>query len=255
MNESDNAYDDEFFEKISKNEVSARHVLEVLLRTVSPSSVIDVGCGTGAWLKALSDLHDCKTIGIDGAYVPENLRKLAASDFLEHDLMKPLPTQSRYDLAICLEVAEHLPKERATGFVRELTQLAPVVMFSAAIPGQGGTHHVNEQWQSYWQSLFAAEGFIAHDLIRPPLWHNEEVEFYYRQNLIVYAHRSESFPPADARDAILDVAHPHLIEDLEARLNASPEPARMQDLARDFPGAFGRFVRHHAARVRKRTTA
>ena len=107
-------------------------------------------------------------------------------DFRCHDLRKPLPSDAKYDLAMSLEVAEHLPPDRSESFIAELTALAPVVLFSAAIPQQGGTDHINERWQSYWAGLFEKQGFSPLDVIRPAVWENDAVERWYRQNTIVY---------------------------------------------------------------------
>jgi hypothetical protein len=93
------------------------------------------------------------------------------------------------------------------------------VLFSAAIPPQRGTHHVNCQWPDYWQALFERQGFIAFDSIRPALWDDDEVEFWYRQNTIVYVRRDcaerdgllrDSAPPA--QDRVARLVHPRLCD-------------------------------------------
>src|ERR1051326_3058645 len=93
--------------------------------------------------------------------------------------------------AISLEVAEHLPEASAQGFVASLTRLAPVVLFSAAVPLQGGAEHVNEQWQEYWRSKFSELDYVACDAIRPVIWGNEDVFTYYQQNILVYVAAAE----------------------------------------------------------------
>ena len=100
----------------------------------------------------------------------KDLRLLGEANFIERDLSQRITIDSKYDLACCLEVAEHLPPERAGSFVEDLTKLAPVVLFSAAIPGQGGDNHVNEMWQHHWARLFAKNGFRAVDYVRPMIW-------------------------------------------------------------------------------------
>ncbi len=87
---------------------------------------------------------------------------------------------------MCLEVAEHLPKQSAPGFIRSLVRLAPVVLFSAAVPLQEGIHHVNEQWPAYWQDLFEQHGYRRLDLIRKEIWTNPEIQYYYRQNIFLF---------------------------------------------------------------------
>jgi hypothetical protein len=110
--------------------------------------------------------------------------------FIAHDLTRPFRTDRRFDLVLSLEVAEHLPGDRADVFVETLTGLGPVVLFSAAIPHQGGTQHVNEQWPDYWRERFETRGYVVIDCIRRRVWQNENVSWWYAQNVLVYA-RSE----------------------------------------------------------------
>ena len=125
--------------------------------------------------------------GVDGSYVGKTCGSWAAN-FIERDLSQRITIDSKYDLACCLEVAEHLPPERAGSFVEDLTKLAPVVLFSAAIPGQGGDNHVNEMWQHHWARLFAKNGFRAVDYVRPMIWSMVELQTCYRQNILLYVH-------------------------------------------------------------------
>jgi hypothetical protein len=94
-----------------------------------------------------------------------------------------------FDIAISIEVAEHLPENRGVSFVEDLTRLAPVVLFSAAIPRQGGTDHINERWQSYWAAIFANRGFVTCDVLRPLLWNNPNIARWYRQNMLLFCRR------------------------------------------------------------------
>ena len=124
-------------------------------------SVVDVGCGDGSWLFVLQeDYGKDDILGIDGPWIHEDQLNIPKECFLRAPLDESLPIDRKFDMAISLEVAEHLPEARAEGFVEDLTRLAPLVLFSAAVPGQGGTNHVNEQWQDYWIALFGARGFL-----------------------------------------------------------------------------------------------
>ena len=96
----------------------------------------------------------------------------------------------RFDLALCLEVAEHLPASSAPVLIESLVSAAPVVLFSAAVPEQGGVHHINEQWPSYWEKLFAERGLRKFDVIRPLIWNNCSIQPWYRQNLYLFTSRS-----------------------------------------------------------------
>jgi SAM-dependent methyltransferase len=124
-------------------------VVPTVLRLVQPEPVVDVGCGDGAWLSVFRELGVNHRFGLDGDYVDRRLLQIPQDQFSATDLSLPFRLPCTFDLAVSLEVAEHLPPQSAEDFVDSLTRLAPVVLFSAAIPLQGGTHHLNEQWPDY----------------------------------------------------------------------------------------------------------
>ena len=132
------------------------------------------------------DLGVGDVIGLDGDYVDRATLHIPPDSFLPRDLNHPLNMDRRFDLAVSVEVAEHLAPDLAVQFVDELTKLAPAVLFSAAIPNQDGNHHVNERWPSYWAALFGQFGFSPFDVVRPQVWRNEQVEPWYAQNVILY---------------------------------------------------------------------
>src|SRR5262245_27058351 len=142
---------------------SACEVVPLVVDLLHPRRVVDVGCGTGTWLAAFAEHGATEVLGLDGEYVDRALLDIPADCFVPADLTQPVHQLGRYDLALCLEVAEHLPASRAEGLVSDLTNLAPVVLFSAAIPLQGGVNHVNEQWPEYWAGLFRDRGFVPID--------------------------------------------------------------------------------------------
>jgi SAM-dependent methyltransferase len=168
---------------------SARQIIPLVLNWAQASSVVDVGCGTGSWLAAVRECGIDDIIGVDGHHVDQDQLEIPRDKFVPRDLSGPVDLGRSFDLAISLEVAEHLPAECASTFVASLVKLAPIVLFSAAIPGQGGTHHVNEQWQDYWADFFRKHDYMAVDIIRPMIWNDCEIEWYYRQNVLIYAHR------------------------------------------------------------------
>jgi SAM-dependent methyltransferase len=169
---------------------SAEVILPLVFDYARPRSVIDFGCGLGAWL-AVARAHGVPDIcGVDGAWVSPAELEIPAASFVAWDLTKPFKPDRRFDLAVCVEVAEHLPRQSAKALVSSLVAAAPVVLFSAAIPGQGGVEHFNEQWPDYWATLFRAFDFVPIDCFRPALWLDERVEASYRQNLLLYVERA-----------------------------------------------------------------
>ena len=140
------------------------------------------------------------------------------------DLNRPLPVTGRFDLAMCLEVVEHLPPDAGDAVVASLCALADTVLFSAAVPGQGGTGHLNEQWPEHWCERFLRHGFIHVDCVRPAVWTDERVSWWYRQNTLLFL-RPERLAQLPALQALartqqpspLAIAHPHLVAHLAAR--------------------------------------
>jgi hypothetical protein len=122
--------------------------------------------------------------------VPTKRLQIDGARFRAADLTQSLHLDRAFELAVCVEVAEHLPAEAAPILIASLTTLAPVVLFSAAVPQQGGTGHVNEQWPAYWNRLFAAHGYVAADTLRTALWHDARVAWWYSQNLMFFVRRS-----------------------------------------------------------------
>ena len=184
------SYTEEFYEYVREgSKESAKEIIPIIFEFIQPKSVIDVGCGVGTWLSVFQ-AHGVEDVwGIDGDYVDKNAIEIPKERFLTFDLKNPFRLNRQFDLVVSLEVGEHLPNECAETFVDSLTKLAPVILFSAAIPFQGGTQHVNEQWQDYWVKHFQKKGYVAIDCIRNRVWGNERVEFWYAQNILVFAKR------------------------------------------------------------------
>jgi SAM-dependent methyltransferase len=197
---------------------SATAIVPILLRLLPVRSVGDVGCGVGAWLSVFMQHGVSDVLGIDGAYVPRDHLRIPESAFLAANLARPLQIGRTFDLVISLEVAEHLPSPAAPAFVESLTRLAPVVLFSAAIPHQGGTDHVNERWPDYWADLFRARGYRAMDAVRWRIWDDTAIDFWYKQNMLVYVENSSlaSYPeltaPVSVESLPKRLVHPALLE-------------------------------------------
>jgi hypothetical protein len=180
-------YDSVFYDTQSSGSYRSAKIIVPLVRELLPvQSVCDVGCGVGTWLSVFRDCGIMRIQGIDGDYVDRSQLLIPSENFHPQDLTQRVSLDSKFDLAMSLEVAEHLPRERAPTFVEDLTRLAPVVLFSAAIPRQGGTGHVNEQWPAYWAELFDRYRYTPIDAIRPLVWNDVRVERWYCQNVIIY---------------------------------------------------------------------
>jgi len=193
--ESPPVYDDAFFAEHTDVTVqAARIIVPFLLRLARPKSVIDVGCAVGAWLKVFRENGAESIRGLDGRYVDRSKLLIDPACFTPVDLAQAVTVHRAhtfrpdegYDLAVCLEVAEHLPGSAAPGLVHTLTTLAPFVLFSAAVPGQRGVGHINEQWPSYWKSLFEEHGFRRLDPLRRHIWRDDRIPWWYRQNMFLY---------------------------------------------------------------------
>ncbi|HEV2500457.1 MAG TPA: methyltransferase domain-containing protein [Terriglobia bacterium] len=168
---------------------SAQEIIPIVLELVQPRRVVELGCGVGAWLSVLKSYGVEYVLGVDGDYVNREQLLIPKEQFIPFDLEKPFRIEKDFDLAIALEVAEHLPRNCSEIFVSSLVQLAPVVLFSAAVPFQGGTHHINEQWPDFWANIFSEHNFVPIDCIRKRVWQNERVEWWYAQNTLIYAKR------------------------------------------------------------------
>ena len=165
---------------------SAAAIVPALLRWFPARSVVEFGCGTGNVLAEFARNGAADVLGVDGGYVPRDLLRIPPERFRAADLMTLADVGRPFDVACSLEFAEHLSAARAEGFVALLAAAAPVVLFSAAVPGQGGLGHVNEQPQSYWARLFAAHGRVPVDVIRPAITGAPGADWYYAQNTLVY---------------------------------------------------------------------
>ena len=171
---------------------SARIVLQELWHIVQPISVVDIGCGLGQWLKASSDLGASRILGVDGDYIRRDRLWIDEASFRSCDLETQscrvvIPEDCSFDLTISLEVAEHLSERRAAPFIDDVCSLGDLVLFSAAIPGQAGSNHFNTQWPTYWNALFRNHDFYCFDNLRPKVWDNTAVEWWYAQNVLVFA--------------------------------------------------------------------
>jgi SAM-dependent methyltransferase len=174
---------------------------------------VDFGCGSGAWLAGAEQLGATRLRGFDGPWVDPRALTSDRIEFTPMNFEQELPElDDTFDLAISVEVAEHLSKARAEALIQRLTTAADVIVFSAAVPMQGGTHHINEHPQSYWIGLFDDAGFDVFDIFRPALWSDQEIRWWFRQNIFLFVRRgSEVIDPEAVRalqGPLVDVVHP-----------------------------------------------
>jgi SAM-dependent methyltransferase len=177
-----------FYEHVTRAALwSARVVLPMVRHLLPVRSVVDFGCGEGAWLAVWRELGVEQTTGVDGSFVDLDRLLSSREEFVLGDLSAPFDLSRRFDLVQSLEVAEHLPPESAETHVETLVRHGPLILFSAAVCGQGGHGHLNERPYEYWRSLFAARGYSALDPFRGALARDRRVSPWYRYNLLLYA--------------------------------------------------------------------
>lgn len=183
----DEQYDEQFFEQLDGGSVTAaREIAPIIVEALRPASVLDVGSGRGGWAAAFAGAGVSDFLCIDGDYVDRNRLHIPVDRFRVANLAEPLELGRRFDLAICVEVGEHLPESAAGVLVDSIARHADAALFSAAIPLQNGTNHINRQWPAYWASLFAQRGYSCFDYLRWEVWERASIPIWYRQNCLLY---------------------------------------------------------------------
>jgi SAM-dependent methyltransferase len=190
-------YDRSFFEYQDHIQNPVYEALaDALYACLRPRSVVDVGCGTG-FLLARFATHGATVRGVEGSRHAIALSPVA-DRIMRRNLERGIPRLGRFDLCLCIEVAEHLPARTARTLVRGLTALSDVVVFTAATPGQGGAHHINLRPRAFWSALFDDEGFAPSAIAEHLRSAIEEVDspaWWIRENLTVFERRSSGAPP------------------------------------------------------------
>ena len=187
ITESSHTYSQAFFDYIQQGSLaSARAVCPLLFDWLRPSSVVDVGCGAGAWCRIWTDTGVEDILGVDGEYVDRATLLIPDDRFVSRDLSAQFDLKRRFDLALSLEVAEHVPPASSDIFVDNLVRHSDIVLFSAAVPGQGGLYHVNEQPLESWRERFSTRGYRCFDPLRPLILDDHRIEPWYRYNTLLY---------------------------------------------------------------------
>ena len=197
-------------------ELILSRVLDVLPEV---RSVIDIGCGVGTWLSVAQAKGVERVDGYDGPWVTRENLEIPEECFHENNLSERLALTSNYDLGISLEVLEHIPADSADELLAQLSTHCRFLLFGAAVPQQGGTGHINERPQSYWHEVICSQGFVAYDLIRPTIWSDAHIPYWYKQNPLLYVRNEEVSALPDTvtpyrvgEHTLLDVVHPGLLD-------------------------------------------
>ena len=210
------------FEEIH-NTSAPQQIVPVIIELTHPKSIIDVGCGLGTFIKVFKEFGIEEIIGIDGSWCNRDLlfKNINPSEFIEQNLELQININKRFDLVVCLEVAEHLPPERADSFVSDLVSLGDIILFSAAIPNQLGINHLNEQWISYWEAKFKKHNYVVHDILKSFFWDQQNIFWWYAQNMVIVTKRDYQFETnlPIRYNFLKHVVHPDLFNSRNEYLN------------------------------------
>jgi len=192
-------YDKRFFKNTFKLEgPSARSAVNIIIKHIQPKTVIDIGCGSGIYLKEFL-LAGIEILGYDGSLAALE-GSLVGDKIKLHDLTKPLVLNKKFDLCLCIEVAEHLPEKCSDILIKTIINLSDIIIFTAATPGQGpkSIGHINEQPHEYWVKKFAAFGFILDQALTDKMrgeMKASNVVWWVTKNLMVFRNLSPSPSP------------------------------------------------------------
>tara|TARA_R110000850_G_scaffold149046_2_gene271532 strand:+ start:398 stop:1054 length:657 start_codon:yes stop_codon:yes gene_type:complete len=176
--------------------------------------MVDFGCGVGTWLKTGKELGVNEILGLEGNWLDVKHLVIPEINFIHKNLTSNINLAKRFDLAISLEVAEHIEEKFSDIFIDNLTQASEIILFSAAVPGQRGSGHVNEQWPEYWIEKFKSRGFLPLDVIRPYVWKDSTIKSWYKQNTLLFIHTNrldelpQLTPFIDEKRTMWSVIHP-----------------------------------------------
>lgn len=199
-----------------------QEIVPEIMRILNPASVVDIGCGLGTFLYCFKKEGVKDVLGIDGSWVNKQAlsKYLDEAEFLEKDLEKPFTLDKKFDLVLSLEVAEHLSPQSAAIFVNNLVEAGKLILFSAAIPLQGGQNHINEQWLTYWEEKFLKHNYVIHDVMRPIFWDNPKIFWWYRQNMVLIAPKEFQLDAKLISNPLRKVVHYELFDHYAREIKA-----------------------------------
>jgi len=226
--------------------------LEFLLKLLDIKSICDLGCGPGYWVRAAKRLGIVDALGYDIPLAEGAHRIIEPNELIECDLSERYEFGRRFDLAVTTEVIEHIPQKKEKNFVDNCCRASDFVLFSGAVPYQGGVGHVNEQWLEHWSALFQRNGFHCHDLFREHFWHDSRIQYYYRQNTVLFASeeassalRERGFNPSQNPKTMI---HPEMIIQCVNRALPSRDRNFLRDVAEFYDAVKGQTVRSEHTR-------
>lgn len=196
--------------------------LPILLHGLDIKSLLDVGCGRGTWLRAAAMFCIEDILGVDGVAIAERDLLFPKNQFIKHDLRSEFDLKRKFDLVICLEVAEHLPEGAGGNLIKTLVRHSNRVLFSAACPNQPGQAHMNCRWPEYWQNIFNHQLYACSDWPRWRIWNDARIEPWYRQNMFFAELNAAS---AGKEQRIRPVIHPEYLRDMASQLRKEAEGA------------------------------
>lgn len=133
-------------------------VARVIVRTLRPRSVLDVGCALGMLVEALRERGiDARGMDISRwaiQQVPPELQPFCWVGSVTDEI------DGHYDLITCTEVLEHLPASLAEASVANLCRHADAILFSSTPDDFDEPTHLNVEPHGYWATLFLRQGFV-----------------------------------------------------------------------------------------------
>lgn len=209
-------YNKDSFKERQGSLESAEIIVPMIIKLLNPKSVVDLGCGNGEFLAKFKQDGIEDILGIEGEWIDKENLLIPKGSFIHRDLQKKIILNKKFDLAVFMEVAEHLKPESSKIFIKNVIDLSDIIIFSAGIPFQRGLGHINENWITYWADLFKEHRYIAVDMFRNKLWDDERVLPFYAQNIMIFAKKEkilknkilkEEYERSNGR--ILNLIHPY----------------------------------------------
>ena len=226
---------------------SAHVVVSLLKLILEVRSVLDVGCGDGRWLACFKSSGVPSIYGVDGEWTDQDHLLIDKEEFTVTDLSKSFDLGKRFDIAISLEVAEHVDAECSALFVENLTKHSDMVLFGAAIPFQAASGTSTSAGNPTGLRYSKLRAINASDPFRSQIWQRRDVSVWYRQNMLVYIKRERSDLISQVEKYLrayhisempIDIVHPERYQ-----LIASYSQIAFKPLMRKLPAAFvGKFV-------------